>query len=149
MHLLLASESIQLFPDGTMFLHIALILGMIWLLNRTLYKPINRVLEAREKSKGGNVGEAAEILGRVEEKELRYTRELLDARTQGYELFEKQKKNATGAREKKLAEAKAATAEKFESERAQLESESAAARDEIGAGAEQMADQIAASILKG
>src|SRR3954447_25205573 len=98
MHLLLFAEGIQLFPDGTIFLHIAIILGMIWVLNRTLYRPINRVLEAREKSKGGYAGEAAEILARVEEKEGRYTHELLQARNYGYELVEKQQKQAVAAR---------------------------------------------------
>ena len=58
MHLLLFAETIQLFPDGTLFVHIAIILEMIWILNRTLYRPINRVLEAREKSKGGHSSEA-------------------------------------------------------------------------------------------
>ena len=59
MHFLaLAESSIQLFPDGTIFVHIAIILVMIWILNRTLYKPINRILETREKSKGGHASEA-------------------------------------------------------------------------------------------
>ena len=34
MHALAFAESIQLFPDGTIFIHIALILGMIWLAAR-------------------------------------------------------------------------------------------------------------------
>ena len=44
MHLV---AQIQLFPDGTLFIHIALILLMIYILNRTLYRPINRVLDTR------------------------------------------------------------------------------------------------------
>src|SRR5437763_16004785 len=100
MHLLLAAETIQLFPDGTIFLHIAILLGMIWILNRTLYRPINRVLEAREKSKGGLGGEAAEILERVEKKESRYSRELLETRSHAYEMVEKEQREASEEREK-------------------------------------------------
>ena len=148
MHLLLFAEAIQLFPDGTIFIHIALLLGMIWLLNRTLYKPINQVLEAREKSKGGHGSEAAEILARVDEKESRYSRELLETRTKGYELVEKEQKKATEAREKKLAEAKAETAQKFDADRAALNEQASAVRTDIGANAEKMADQITATILK-
>ncbi|MGH7784024.1 MAG: hypothetical protein ACREO5_09335, partial [Candidatus Binatia bacterium] len=51
-------SSIQLFPDGTIFVHIALILAMIWLLNRTFFRPINRMIESREMQKGGHGGEA-------------------------------------------------------------------------------------------
>ena len=94
MHLLLFAETIQLFPDGTLFVHIAIILGMIWILNRTLYRPINRVLEAREKSKGGHSSEAEGILKDVEGKETRYTHELLDARSEGYSLIEKEQKKS-------------------------------------------------------
>ena len=104
MHLLLFAETIQLFPDGTLFVHIAIILAMIWLLNRTLYRPINRVLEAREKNKGGHSSEAEGILKDVEGKETRYTHELLDARSEGYALIEKDQKQAAAARDKQLGD---------------------------------------------
>ena len=149
MHLLLFAESIQLFPDGTIFLHIAILLGMIWILNRTLYKPINRVLEAREKNKGGLGGEAAQILGRVEEKESRYSRELLDTRSQAYEAVENEQREAAAIREEKLAQAKAEASQKFEAEKGELTAQAAAVRIEVGASAEKMADHIASSILKG
>ena len=45
--------AIQLVPDGTIFIHIALILLMIFILNRTFFRPVNRVLDARERNKGG------------------------------------------------------------------------------------------------
>nr|MBA3769194.1 hypothetical protein [Blastocatellia bacterium] len=69
---LLFAESIQLFPDGTLFIHIALILLMIWVLNRTLFRPINRVLAAREAAKGGAGGAAGEMLRDVDSKQARY-----------------------------------------------------------------------------
>src|SRR5687768_11847126 len=105
MHLLLFFESIQLFPDGTLFIHVALILLMIWVLNRTLYKPINRVIAAREKSKGGHSSEAEAILADVAAKESRYSQEMLDTRSKGYSLIEKEQKKAAAAREKQIAEA--------------------------------------------
>ena len=80
MHLLAFAESIQLFPDGTLFIHIGIILLMIWVLNRTLFRPINRVIESREKNKGGHSSEALGILKDVGEKEARYSGEMLDTR---------------------------------------------------------------------
>ena len=145
---LLAFQTVQLFPDGTLFIHVGLILLMIWVLNRTLYRPINRIIEARDKSKGGRSTEAVDILKDVNAKESRYTRELLDARTAGYELTEQEQKKAVAAREMQLAEANAEVTAKFESGKADLETQAARARSTIGTEAEKMADTIAANILK-
>lgn len=142
------AESIQLFPDGTLFIHVALILLMIWILNRTLFRPINQVIESREKSKAVEGGEAGEILKDVGEKEARYTREMLDARSKGYELIEKEHAKAAAARDKKIAEAKAETAAHVESGKAEIAQNAADARVSIGTDAEKLADKIAASILK-
>ena len=125
-----------------------MILGMIWLLNRTLYRPINRVLEAREKSKGGHSSEAVGILKDVESKETRYSHELLDARSDGYALIEKEQKAAAAARDKRIGEVKVEIAEKFNAGKAELEKQEAAARAAIATDAEKMADKIAANILK-
>lgn len=148
MHLLAFAESIQLFPDGTLFIHIALILLMIWVLNRTLFRPINAVIEAREKQKGGDGGEAASILKNVDEKEAKYKNALLDARTAGYELIENEQKNAAADREQKLADVKTETSASFETGRGNLEKEARAARASINTDASKMADKITASILK-
>lgn len=148
MHLLLFAETIQLFPDGTLFIHIAIILAMIWLLNRTLYRPINRVLEARAKNKGGHSSEAAEILGRAANKEQQYSNAMLDARSEGYALIEKEQKAAVEARNKQIGEVKAEVAAKFDAGRAEIEKQATDARAAIATDAEKMADQIAANILK-
>jgi F-type H+-transporting ATPase subunit b len=148
MYLLAFAESIQLFPDASLFLHVGIILFMIWLLNRTLYKPINRVLETRERNKGGHSSEAEALLGQVGEKEARYTKEMLDARSQGYELIEKEQKKAVAARDKKLGEIKAEVAEMFDGGKAEIEKQSTDARKNLGAEAEKMADKITAGILK-
>ena len=89
MYLLAFAESIQLFPDGTLFIHIALILIMIWVLNRTFFRPINRIIESREKHKGGVGGEAETILKDVADKQGRYNKSMLEARSEGYDLIEK------------------------------------------------------------
>src|SRR4030095_12893228 len=57
MVILLAGTSIQLVPDGTILFHIALILIMIAILNRTLFQPINRILAEREKKGSGTLAE--------------------------------------------------------------------------------------------
>src|ERR1044071_5595066 len=122
------AESIQLFPDGTIFIHIAIILLMIWVLNRTFFRPINRVIESREKFKNVEGGEAGSIQSEAAEKEARYNRELLEARNEGYAIIEEQHKKLVRAREKKLAETKAETDEKVAAGRAEIEKQAAEAK---------------------
>ncbi|MEO5859873.1 MAG: hypothetical protein ABIR33_13095 [Pyrinomonadaceae bacterium] len=146
---LLAFAGIQLFPDGTLFIHIALILIMIWILNRTFFKPINRVLESRDRRKFGPGGEAEKILNDALEKEAKLNKEMLSARSEGYDLIEKQRAAAVDNRVKLVAAAKAETAAKFTAEKHSLAEQAAAARATIAAEAEGIADRIAGSILKG
>ena len=148
MHTPVFAESIQLFPDGTIFIHIALILLMIWVLNRTFFRPINRVIESREKFKNVEGGEAGGIQAEAAEKEARYNRELLDARNEGYALIEEQHKKLVRAREKKLAETKGETDEKISAAKSGIEREAAEARTAIGSDAERLADEIAATVLR-
>jgi F-type H+-transporting ATPase subunit b len=148
MHTLAFEGSIQLFPDGTIFIHIALILLMIWVLNRTFFRPVNRVIETREKFKNVEGGEAGSIRAEALEKEAAYNRELLEARSAGYQLIEKEHAKLVRAREKKLAETKAETNEKISAERLEIDRQAAEARSAIGIDAQKLADQIAANVLK-
>jgi F-type H+-transporting ATPase subunit b len=148
MFLLAFAESIQLFPDGTLFLHIALILLMIWVLNRTFFRPINRIIEAREKHKGGAGGEAESILKDVAEKQSLYTKEMLEARSASYEVIEKQRAEAIAERQAKIAAAKEETARAIASQKQELQNQTAEARAAIAIEAEEMSDKIAANILR-
>jgi F-type H+-transporting ATPase subunit b len=148
MVLLAFAESIQLFPDGTLFLHIALILLMIWILNRTFFRPINRVIESREKQKGGHGSEAESILNTVNEKQTQYNRELLAARSEGYSLIEKERMAAIEARQQRIAAAKSDTAASLAAEKQQVQNQAAEARSVLAKEAEAMAEKISSNILK-
>ena len=148
MVLLAFAESIQLFPDGTLFIHIALILLMIWVLNRTFFRPINRIIQSREKHQGGSASEADTILSDVSAKQSQYNKELLAARSEGYELIEKERTAAIEGRQSKIAVAKNETAETLAMERQQLQQQAAEARTLIASEAEVMAERISSNILK-
>lgn len=148
MHFLAFAESIQLFPDGTLFIHIALILLMIWVLNRTFFRPVNSILKSREKFRGGRNVEAEAILASVAEKQSKYSQAMLAARTEGYELIEKERAAALAARAERVNAAKASAASLLAGEREQIESETAAARGVIADEAAQLADRITSNILK-
>jgi F-type H+-transporting ATPase subunit b len=141
-------SSIQLFPDGTIFLHIALILAMIWVLNRTFFRPINRVIEAREKQKGGHGSEAENILQSAAAKESEYNKAILNARSQGYELIEKEHVAAIALRDQALHAAKAEASARLDDERSSIKQQSTDARASIMTEADSLADKIAADILR-
>ena len=145
---LLMFQEVRLVPDGTLFIHIALILLMIWILNRTLFRPVNRIIEAREKNKGGHSGEAQEILKSVGEKQSRIEAAMLEARSEGYELIERERNQAVAERQDKIGAVKAEVAELIERENQELDRQTKEARTTIVAQAGQMAERISSSILK-
>ena len=148
MFLLAFADTIQLFPDGTIFVHIAFILLMIWIMNRMFFRPINRVLISRENSKGGRGSEAENILRDAGEKETAYNKEMLDARNQGYELIESEHNAAVQARDEKLGLAKREVADRLAAEKSELEKQVAEARDIVRQQADEMAEKIASNILR-
>lgn len=148
MFLLAFAETIQLFPDGTLFIHIGLILIMIWVLNRTFFKPINTILEKRSRQKAGRGGEADDILTDVADKQKRYERSMLEARTESYEMVEKERAEAVELRQQRITEARQETAQFLSKEQAELRDAVSAAKVEIALEAEKMADKISSNILK-
>ena len=148
MFLLAFAESIQLFPDGTLFIHIALILIMIWALNRTFFKPINAIIEKRSRQKAGRGGEAEEILADVNNKQKQYERTMLEARNKNYEMIEQERAEAVEARQRAISDARAQTAELVQNEKAKLERLKSDAKVEIALEAHNMADKISSNILK-
>ena len=96
--MVLAENSIQLVPDGTLLLHLAMVALMVFILNRTLLKPINEILSEREKQITGSRREARALAAETEEKRRKYQETLHEARVDGYKLLEKER--AEGLREK-------------------------------------------------
>lgn len=143
-----AEGSLQLVPDGTIIYHIALILIMIWALNRTFFKPINAIIEKRSKQKVGRGGEAEEILSDVANKQKNYDKQMLDARNESYELIERERTAAVEMRQRTIADAKEGAARLISSEKESLREAVADARVKIALEADKMADEVAANILK-
>jgi F-type H+-transporting ATPase subunit b len=94
----LAEASIQLVPDGTLLLHLLMVVVMVVVLNRTLLRPINQILIEREKQVTGRLKEAEALAAETEEKLKNYNAALREARAEGYRLLEKER--AAGLKEK-------------------------------------------------
>jgi F-type H+-transporting ATPase subunit b len=145
---LLAFQEVRLVPDGTLLIHIALILLMIWVLNRTFFRPINRVIESRERSKGGRSTEAQEILKQISDKQSRYEQTMLKARSEGYELIKRERAQAVAVRQEKIGAVREEVAQKVAQETEELNRQTVQAKAAIAQQAEQMAEKISSNILK-
>lgn len=141
------AESIQLVPDGTLFLHIAIIILMVFILNRTLFRPVDRVLSERERHTKGSSGEAQGILRDIDERLSRYEQTLREARVESYRLMEERRAEAMQARQQRLGSVRAELEASIENEKRQIQSQASQARGELEAEARQLASSIRSHIL--
>jgi len=142
-----AENSIQLVPDGTLILHVIIILVMVWILNKTLYKPINRILEAREKRTRGRMSEAQEILTDVSAKVSNYERQLRQARAEGYALAEQERNAAMQERQRKLNEMRQELSESIAQEKQTIQTQVEEARTTLDNESRRVAREIGERVL--
>lgn len=142
-----AENSIQLVPDGTLFLHIAIILIMVFVLNATLFKPINRILEERERRTRGRTGEAQGILQRVEEKASQYEHTLREARAEGYRLMEQERAAAMSERQAQLSVVREEINRSVTEQKQAIHEQMEEARAVLQTDARRLASEISAHIL--
>lgn len=142
------AESIQLIPDGTILIHIAIIITMVFVLNRLLFRPILRTLDAREARTHGRTDEARETIRKVGESLSRYENSLRQARSEGYSLLERQQAEANSERQRKVAEVRGEVEEKLGQERQEIGAQAERARATLLGEAERMATDIKAQVLR-
>jgi F-type H+-transporting ATPase subunit b len=142
------AESIQLVPDGTLVIHIAIIITMVFVLNKLLYNPVNRALDERETRTRGRSKEAREIIQRVEGNLIRYEDSLRKARAEGYRLLEQQQAKALDERQQKIASVRKDVEELTGQERGRIQAEADEARVTLEGEARRVAATISSQILR-
>ena len=146
--LALAENSIQLVPDGTLLFHLVLIVMMVALLNATLLKPINRILEERDRRTKGRLSEANQTLLMVDEKLRNYESQLREARAAGYAAMEQERATLSKDRERKLAEVKSEAGALVAREKERIKAEAVEVRSALGTTAQERAREISERILR-
>lgn len=144
----LAGNAIQLVPDGTLLLHLAVIAVMVALLNVTLLKPINRILENRERRTKGRFAEAQSMLASLSERLLEYEARLREARAEGYVLLEEERAAVSRERERKVAEIKVEVATWLHEQKEKLRIDAEQIRATLEKDAKAMALEITRQILR-
>lgn len=134
-------------PDGTIVLHIAIIITMVFVLNRLLFKPINNILEERERRTRGRSGEARETIKRVEESLANYENSLRKARAEGYRLLEQKQAEAFGARQQKIGAVRQEVERQVEEEKGAIRAQADEARSTLEGEAARIAAGISSQIL--
>jgi len=143
--LALAEQSIQLIPDGTLALHVLVVLVMVGVLNLTLYGPLNRILDERDRETKGR--EVRAVLATVELKLSRYERRIRKSRVMGYQLVERERASALGERERKLRALKGKMREWAAKEKALIEQQTEDVRGELKGELKRVGVRISAQIL--
>lgn len=100
--LALSESSIQLVPDGTLVLHLALLVILVVVLNATLLKPINQILEERERLTTGELEKARRAFSQVDAELKRYEDALREARAQSYRRLEVERSTVMRERENRI-----------------------------------------------
>ena len=127
----MAEGAIQLVPDGTIVLHIAFILVMVALLNRTLLRPIREILDARDKEVSTQLAAAKEIKNQVKSGSEKYLDSLMTARKHGYALLEETRNKGLREKEQALAEARERMDQEIEKRVRLIQEQGSAARSAI------------------
>ena len=148
MILAFAENSIQLVPDGTLLLHIAIILVMVWVLNKTLFRPVNRVLDEREHRTRGRSDEAQNVLREVEKKLTQYEHSLRNARSESYQFMERERLEVTRGRQDKLNIVREEINQFVEEQKNELQVDASEARARLNEEARRLAMTVSAQILK-
>jgi F-type H+-transporting ATPase subunit b len=143
-----AGNAIQLVPDGTLIFHLILIIAMVAILNATLLKPINRILEERERRTRGRLTEAQTVISRVDEKMREYERQLREARSAGYSLLEQERAALSKNREQKLGELKTEIGTLLSEEKDRLASEAGQVQEILKSESQALAVEISQHILR-
>ena len=142
------AESIQLVPDGTLVIHIAIIITMVFVLNRFLFRPVWQILKERESRTRGRTGEARETIHRVKESLSRYESSLRQARAEGYGLLEQQQSAAYGERQRMIAALRQEVEAQIEQQKNEIRTQAEQARGTLRDEAERVAADISSQLLR-
>ena len=146
--MILAETSIQLVPDATLLLHLVLVVVMVFVLNRTLLKPINDILSEREKQITGRMREAAALAAESQEKLKKYNDSLREARAAGYKLLEKERAEGLKEKEQKLRQSRDELSKEVAVQVEQIRNQEQAVKGELEAQAAMIGSLISSQILR-
>jgi F-type H+-transporting ATPase subunit b len=144
--LLLLAENILAIDGSFLFAFISILL-LIFILNATLFRPINKVLEDREKMSGGTSHEAKDLIKEYDRKVMQYEDGIRNARYEAYQSAEANRREVLADHQDLIAQAKAEAMAQIEAAKQEIAGQTAAARVGLEKEAMAMAAKVSTSIL--
>jgi|SRR5689334_4743059 F-type H+-transporting ATPase subunit b len=146
--MVLLEASIQLVPDGTLLVHLLLVAIMVFILNRTLLKPVNRIFAEREKQIAGRLKEAQMLATETEQKLKRYNDALHAARVEGYKLLESERANALKDKDEKVRLSREQTSREVALQVDNIRRQEQSVKQELETQAASISSLISAQVLR-
>lgn len=146
--MVLLEASIQLVPDGTLLLHLLMVAVMVFILNRTLLKPVNRIFAEREKQIAGRLQEAQTLAAETEHKLKKYNDALHAARVEGYKLLEKERADALKEKDEKVRVSREQTSREVAAQVDSIRRQEQSVKQELETQAASISSLISAQVLR-
>ena len=134
-------------PDGSLIFVLILFLIFVFVLNRILFRPVSRVLDARQTLTEGSANEARAARRRYEAKLAEYEATVRQTRAESYRRLEQERAAALEARRKVIEEAKQQAHEQIGHARIEIARQAALARTALESEARQIAERISRTVL--
>lgn len=133
--------------DGSFLFILISILCLIFILNRTLFKPINQVLDERERLGAGRLDEAKRMLAQYEDRLSKYENQLRTARAEAFDQLEAQRRDAQARRADLITQVRKETAGQVEAAKKEIVTQTSSARQNLEQEARAMAATISSQLL--
>jgi len=122
-------------------------LGLIYILNVILFRPLLKVFNERESLTKGSLDAAKEMNSRKEEGLERMNKEISDARNKAKEAFEVLRNEGLNAQKTLLSDSEAVAAGMLQKAREELRTEGEKARKSLKADIEKFSDEIVRKLV--
>lgn len=133
--------------DGSFLFIFVSIFVLIFILNRTLFLPINQVLDKREELGIGGLNKARQMLAEYEQRLTKYEEQLRAARAEAYQELEAQRREAQTARQETLAQVRTETSAQIAAAQNAIREQVEAAKENLQGEARAMAATISSQLL--
>jgi F-type H+-transporting ATPase subunit b len=125
-----------------------MVVVMVYVVNRTLLGPINRILAERERQIAGRLQEAHALAAETEQKLKRYNDALHAARTEGYKLLEKERADALKEKDEKVRVTREQAAREVAAQKANIGRQEQSVKQELEGQAASISSLISAQVLR-
>ena len=122
-------------------------LGLMYILNIILFRPLLKVFHEREATIKGSLDAAKEMSSRREEGIERMNKEISEARSKAKEAFEGSRNDGLAVQKSLLSDAETVAAGMLQKAREELRSEGERARQSLKADIEKFSDEIVRKLV--